>query len=118
MFAADSRAGGLSSMWDEHQRFAKVVSKIFIWLLTVSGVVLAVFSLAAGSLDPFIGFLVLLGGLAVMTLIYGLVAVSVGGVLLGVTSGFTYFFRWLRNLFRRSLKDLDQQGSPPVTSDS
>ena len=84
-------------MWDEHERLAKVVAKIFIWLLAVSGVLLAAFSVAAASPDPFVGFLLLLAGLAVMTLIYGLVAISVGGVLLGISSGLIYCFRWLRN---------------------
>ena len=66
-------------MWDEHERFAKVVAKVFVWLLAISGVLLAAYSVAAGSPDPFVGFLVLVAGLAVMSLIYGLVAISVGG---------------------------------------
>lgn len=84
-------------MWDEQERFARLVSKFFLYLMAVSGVVLAALCVAAGDPYPFVGFLLLLAGLAVMTLIYGLVAVSIGGVLLGISSGLTYCFRWLRN---------------------
>ena len=84
-------------MWDERESFANVVSRIFIWLLAISGVVLAAASLAAGNPGPFVGFLLLLAGLAFMTLIYGLVAVSVGGVLLAIASGLTFCFRWVTN---------------------
>ncbi len=83
-------------MWDEQECFAKVVSKIFTWLLAVFGVVLAALSLALGIPDFFFGFLLLLGALAAITLVYGLVAVSLGGLLLAITSGATYCFRLLR----------------------
>ena len=45
----------------------------------------------------FCGFLLLLGALAVLTVAYGLVAVSLGGLLLAITSGASYCFRWLKN---------------------
>ncbi len=83
-------------MWDEQERFAKVVSKIFTCLLAVFGVVLTALSLATGIPDFFFGFLLLLGALAAITLVYGLVAVSVGGLLVAITSGATYCFRWVR----------------------
>ncbi len=83
-------------MWDEQERFAKAVSKVFMWLLAFFGVVLAALSLASGIPDFFLGFLLLIGALAAITLVYGLVAVSLGGLLLAVTSGATYCFRWLR----------------------
>ena len=47
--------------------------------------------------DFFCGFLLLLGALAVLTVAYGLVAVSLGGLLLAITSGASYCFRWLKN---------------------
>jgi len=83
-------------MWDEQECFAKVVAEIFTWLLAVFGVVLAALSLASGIPDFFFGFLLLLGALAAITLVYGLVAVSLGGLLLAITSGATYCFRLLR----------------------
>ena len=50
-----------------------------------------------GTPDFFCGFLLLLGALAVLTVAYGLVAVSLGGLLLAITSGASYCFRWLKN---------------------
>jgi hypothetical protein len=84
-------------MWDEQERFAKAFSKIFTWLLAVFGVVLAATSLATGIPDFFFVFILLLAALAALVLIYGLVAASFGGVLLGITSGVTCCFHWLRN---------------------
>ncbi len=84
-------------MWDEQERFAKGIARVFTWLLAVCGVVLAGISAATGLPDFFLVFFLLLGALAAITLVYGLVAMSVGGVLLGITSGVTCCFRWLRN---------------------
>ncbi len=84
-------------MWDEQERFAKAVSKIFTCLLAVVGVVIAVLSLASGIPDCFFGFLLLLGALAAILLGYGVAAVSLRGLLLGITGGAAYCFRWLTN---------------------
>ena len=84
-------------MWDEQERFAKGIATIFAWLLALFGVVLAAISLATGIPDFFFGFLLLLAALAATVLIYGLVAASIGGVLLGITSGVACCFHWLRN---------------------
>jgi hypothetical protein len=50
-------------MWDEQERFAKVVSKIFTWLLAALGILLAAISLATGMPVFFYAFLLLLGAL-------------------------------------------------------
>jgi hypothetical protein len=84
-------------MWDEQERFAGLLSKFFFYLMAVFGIILAALSFIAGNPAPFVGFLLLLAGLAAMTLLYGLVAVSIGGVLLGISRGLTYCFRCLRN---------------------
>jgi hypothetical protein len=84
-------------MWDEQERFAKLVSKTLAWLMGVFGVAIAALSLASGTPDFFFGFLFLIGALAVLTLVYGLVAVSLGGLLFALTSGATSCFRWLKN---------------------
>jgi hypothetical protein len=86
-------------MWDEQERFATVVSKIFMWLLAVFGVVLAAFSLETGKPDLFFGFLMVLGALGLITLVYGLAAVTAGGMLFAIAGGSTFLFRWLRNHF-------------------
>jgi hypothetical protein len=84
-------------MWDEQERFTKLVSMTLAWLMAVFGLAIAALSLAAGTPDFFLGFLFLLGALAVITLVYGLVAVSLGGLLFALTSAATYCFRWLKN---------------------
>jgi hypothetical protein len=84
-------------MWDEEERFAKLVSRIFTWLLASAGVVLIATSLATGIPDFFLAFLLLLAALAAVTLSYGLVAVGVGGLLLGVTTAVSHCLHWLRN---------------------
>jgi hypothetical protein len=84
-------------MWDEQERFAKVVSRIFIGFLVVLGVVLSAISIVTGSSDCLVAFLLLLLLLVATSLVYGLVALSVGGMLFGITSGVTHCFRWLAN---------------------
>ena len=86
-------------MWDEQEHIAKVVAKIFTWLLGALGVVLAAASLATGIPDFLVAFVLLLGALAALVLVYGLVALSIGSVLLGITGGVTKCFHWLRNHF-------------------
>jgi hypothetical protein len=84
-------------MWDEQERFARVVARHFTWFLALLGVVLAAVSLATGDPEFFFTFLLILAILATFTLAYGVVTVIVGGLLLGVTCGITYGLRWLRN---------------------
>ena len=89
-------------MWDEQERFANVVSKTVTWLVVALGVVLAATSLALGSFEIFLAYLMFLGILVAIALSYGLAAGCVGGVLLGFVWGWSHCRRWLLNrLFKR-----------------
>jgi hypothetical protein len=90
-----SRYFGVSmAMWDEQERFAKGVSQVSTWLLVVLGVVLAANSLATGMPGFFFAFLLVLGAFAAVSLVYGLVAVCVGGLLFGGSNGVTRCLHW------------------------
>ncbi len=82
------------AMWDEQERFAKGVSQVSTWLLVVLGVVLAANSLATGMPGFFFAFLLVLGAFAAVSLVYGLVAVCVGGLLFGGSNGVTRCLHW------------------------
>ncbi len=81
------------AMWDEQERFAGVIAKTFKGLLMTLGVVLAVASLVTGNFVFLTVFLMFLLCLAAITLVYGLIAVSLGGALLGIVCVVNRCFR-------------------------
>lgn len=86
-------------MWDEQERFSKVVSIVAISLLGVLGLALAVATLATGDVQFLFAFFALLGTLAAFVLVYGLVAMCAGGILFCVTGMLRRSVQSLRALF-------------------
>lgn len=80
-------------MWDETERFARSVVRAFAWLLAALGVALAAASLAAGRIEFFAAYLLILGLLAAIGLGYALAIGGVGLVLLGLIRGISYCLR-------------------------
>lgn len=68
-------------MWDEQEKFSKVVSIVAISLLGVLGLALTVATLATGDLRFLFAFVAALGTLAALVVVYGLVAMCAGGIL-------------------------------------